>query len=294
MGIIVIWYKYALYYNHKNLSGIFLTGIYPIWDLDNVAIKNNWVNLRTDLLPAYFNKKALYIILLLFITLFFFFKKVNKRLFYLTILVFLGTIAYLILFYKAFTVHDYYLVNLLIFIPLPLITMLELLKRNYVRIYRMKFLKILFACVVSLVIYETAIITRAKYSVNDRFVKTNFVVSKGYIDQWAWHHWDYANHFKAYETITPYLRKIGLQRNDRVLSLPDRSINISLYLMDQKGFTAFGYEDMSFDQRMQLYKRNGVQFLIADTAYYNKNQYLDTYIQSKIGSYMNLDVYELK
>jgi hypothetical protein len=33
------------------------------------------------------------------------------------------------------------------------------------------------------------------------------------------------------------LRQAGIKRSDRVLSIPDGSFNISLYFMDQKGFT---------------------------------------------------------
>jgi hypothetical protein len=259
-----------------------------------VAIKDNWLSLRNDLIPAFFNKVALYFIFILFVGTLIFYRKVNKFLLFITVLVFLGIISYFILFYQAFTVHDYYLTNLLIFLPLPIVAILEMLKRNYGQIYHSRILKGFVICAVILLIYETTVITRIKYSVTDKIVKTNFVVGKGYSDMWSSYHFDYKNHFKAYETITPYLRKIGLKRTDRVLCLPDGSINISLYLMDQKGFTAFGYSDLPFDQRMELYKNNGVKFLISDSTFFINTPYLQSYIQSKIGNYRNINIYKLK
>ncbi len=293
LGIIAAWYKYAVYYNEKNLGGIFLTGIFPIWDLDATAIKNNWLSLRKDLMPAYFNKVALTVNFIFFVILHFFYKNTNRLLFFMMDLVFLGMVAYCILFYQAFTVHDYYLTNLLIFLPLPVVTMLEMLKRNNVKLFQLKFLKFIAISALLILIYETSVINRLKYSATDDMVKNNIAVGKMDMDYWSWYHWDYKNHLKAYETIIPYLRKIGLKRTDRVLCLPDASINISLYLMDQKGFTAYGYSNLSLDQRMKLYKKNGVQYLITDTLYFNENQYLKPYIHSKIGSYDNINVFKL-
>jgi hypothetical protein len=293
LSIIFAWYNYAIQYDQKYLSGIFLTGIYPVWDVDIPVRKQIWSSFINELVPAYFNKTALYLNLLVFMFMFFFYRKLNKLLFFISLFVFIGVVAYILLFYQAFTVHDYYLTNLLIFIPLPLITLLEMLKRNYYQIFKMLLIKIFVLCSVLLLIYETAVINRMKYSTNDWLVKTNFVVNNRTIDQWSWYHWDYANHFKAFETITPYLRRIGLNRTDKVLSLSDNSINISLYFMDQKGFTAYGYTDIPFDQRMEFYKKNGVRFLIIDSALSSQN-YLLPYLNKKIGNYQNINIYNLE
>lgn len=292
--ITAAWYQYAWYYNTKNLDGIFLTGLYPIWDLDAESIKNNWHSLRYELLPAYFNKVAFYINVILFIVLLYFKKRANKALFWMNVLVFTGMVAFGILFYKAFTVHDYYLTNLLVFMPLPAIALLEMLKRNYVHLFQNKILKIIVLFAALILIYETTVINRMKYSVSDGLVKNNIAVGKLDMNYWSWFHWDYSNHFKAYESITPYLRNIGLKRTDRVLCLPDISINVSLYLMDQKGFTSYGYSDLSLYQKMELFKRNGVKYLISDSSYFNQTDSLKLYIADNIGNYKNINIYRLK
>ena len=215
LTIIVGWYRYAVYYNENNVSGVFLTGIYPIWELDATEIKNNWQFLQNNLLPAYFNKIALYINLALFISLFFFIKKLNKLFFTYSLLIFSGVVAYCILFYKAFTVHDYYLTNMLVFFPLPIITMLEMLRHHYPKLYQSIYLKIFAILALLVLIYQTTVINRMKYSADDIFVKDNLATGQMEKEYWAWYHYDYGFHSKAYETITPYLRKIGLKRTDR-------------------------------------------------------------------------------
>ena len=293
LSVLFAWYNFAIHYNQKNLGGVFLTGIYPIWDIDAHLRKNIWLIFRRDLLPAYFNVKMLYLTLSLFIVQFFFYRKLNRVLFFMSILVFIGVVSYMLLFYQAFALHDYYLTNLLIFIPLPFIIMLEMLKRNYPGILNKLPVKVLVFCVLLLLIYKTSVINRMKYSTDDWIVKTNFWVNKGTINYWAGFHRDYSNHFKAFETITPYLRSIGLKRTDRVLSQSDGSFNMSLYFMDQKGFTAFGYPDWTFDEKMEFYRNNGVKFLIIDSIL-NKENYLKPYINSKIGEYQNISIFTLK
>ena len=290
--IILAWLSFVFHYNQENLSGIFLTGLYPIWETDALMRQNIWINIKNDLLPAYLNKNAVYLTMSLFILMFFFYRKINKFLFFLTVLVFLGVVSYLLLFFKAFTIHDYYLTNLLIFVPLPFIAMLEMLKRNYPGVFKMLALKILACCAVLVLIYETSGVNRMKYSTNDWLVKSNFMVHKYSVAQWTSYHLNYSERFKAYETITPYLRSLGIERTDRVLSLPEGSINISLYLMDQKGFSAFGYGERPFDQRMKFYMENGVKFLVIDSVL-NKEDYLLPYLSHKMGDYQNISIYNL-
>jgi 4-amino-4-deoxy-L-arabinose transferase-like glycosyltransferase len=293
LAMIFAWYRFALHYNQQNLSGVFLTGIYPVWGVDSAMRKAIWLSFRCDLVPAYFNERTIYLTLALFVAQFFFFRKVNRVLFFITLLVFIGVVSYMLLFYQAFTVHDYYLTNLLILMPLPFITIIEMMKRNYPRIFRMLPLKIIVSIGLLYLVYKTSVINRMKYSTDDWIVKTNYVVDKGRIDYWSGFHSDYTKHMKAFETITPYLRNIGLQRTDTVLSLSDGSFNITLYFMDQKGFSGFGYVNMTFEEKMKTYMNNGVKYLIIDSVL-NKEEYLKPYLKSKIGEYQNIDIYALK
>lgn len=234
----------------------------------------------------------LFVVFSLFIVLCLFYKKTNKVLFHITLLVFLGITAYVFLFFQAFTVHDYYLLNLLVFVPLPLITGIELLKRQFPNIFKSKIIKGTVLAVLILLIYETAVITRMKYSTNDWLVKTNVVLTKGDVDQWAWFHSNYRERMQAYETITPYLRGLGIKRTDRVVSLPDESINISLYLMDQKGFTGFGYATMPFEEKMDFFLQYGAKYLIIDSSL-RCQSFMKPYITQKIGHYRNIEIFDL-
>lgn len=290
--LISSWYRFAIHYNKENISGIFLTNIYPIWKVDSLIRHNIWDSLTLNLLPEYFNIAGLYFTLLIFISNFFFFKKINKLLFFVNILVFVGVILYMLLFYQAFTVHDYYLINLLIILPVTYLTFFEMLKRNYPRILNMKIVNVIFCLLFVFLIYKSAVINRMKYSVKDIFVKTNFAVNHYTIDYWAWYHNDYLTHYKAFETITPYLRSIGIKPNQRVLSLPDNSPNITLYLMDQKGYSGYGFNELPIDKKLVYCQKNDIRYLIIDSTL-NKKEYLQPFLNHRIGRYKNIDIYDL-
>lgn len=72
----------------------------------------------------------------------------------------------------------------------------------------------------------------------------------------------------AIYSITPYLRQIGIQAEDRVISIPDFS-HASLYLMNQKGWTE--YTDARFNTGTKIpYNQDsaGIQLSISRGAKY--------------------------
>ena len=293
IAFIVVWYSYAKHYNEQNISGIFLQGLLPIWKLNASEIKVIAVELYHVVLPSYFNLSGLFFILSIFIYSLFNYKKANKALLVLTINCFIGSFIFLMLFFKVFNVHDYYLTNLLIIVPLALITFFDIIKRQYPSGLKMKGIKAIGATVVVLLIYNATAQTRIKYNSHDPVVQNSFLFSKEEQGFWNWYHWNYGETFAALETIEPYLRELGVERNDRVISIPDHSINISLFLMNQKGFSDFGYSGLEGGERIEKFKELGAQYLIINRPAAYSREYLTPYLNNKIGTYKNVDIYRI-
>jgi len=293
MVLIFAWYRYAAYYNKHNLAGIFLQGLLPIWTLDAVTMKNLWTTYWKDMIPAFFPLAGFYLDLLIFICLFFFYKHVNRFFFYLNLLVFLGCISLLILFYQALTIHDYYSTNSLIFIPLPLLAGLDILRRKYPWLLKNLVLKIIAAVGLLFLLYTGAVTNRMKYNTRDRLVKTNFIVNKHEIEEMEKFNDWFDSRFFALHTITPYLRQLGIQRTDRVFSIPDNSINITLYMMDQKGLDDFFCPEIPYGQKMHLVKALGCKYIIINNTYICNDPGLAPYLTHQIGIYQNVNIYKL-
>jgi len=112
------------------------------------------------------------------------YKKSNKFLFSITSLIFIGTLIYIILFFGAFTVHDYYLTNLLIFIPFTLLTFFEFLKNNHENFFYNKNFKILASILLFFLIYYTSAVNRLKYNSKDGIAKYCVFINSNELNLW--------------------------------------------------------------------------------------------------------------
>ena len=289
---IIAWIKYADFYNNSNNRGVFLQDIKPIWELNFWQIKPIAIEFYNLILPNFFNITALILLLFLLIFSLFNYKNANKFLLLLTTISILGSFLFLLLFFQNLNVHDYYLVNLLIIIPLILLTFINLVKRIYPVFFKMKAIKTIAVIGLLMLIYNTAVINRMKYNTKDYLVRKTIFVDKTTLDFWKWYHWNYENTYKALENIKPFLRNVGIKRTDKVISIPDQSLNISLYLMDQKGFTDFGYAEQGAE-RIIKFKEMGAKYLIINDPSLLNQEYLKPFLKNQIGVYQNISIYRL-
>lgn len=293
-----IWYSYASNYNNQNNPGLFLIGTLPVWELNKVSIVSVGRAFWNELLPQYFNQFALALIGVMFILLIVFWKKVNTVLLITVFAMFGGFIAFFLLFYKVLDVHDYYLVNMLIIIPAVLLCFFVFLKQNFFSVFDHRAFKIAFFLLLGTCIYYTSRLQSVKYHTAKDNKPENYPVflTNSQVEYWRWFHWDYDNHFRALESITPYLRSIGIKRTDRVYSTPDKSINISLYLMDQKGWTDYGHSEYGANEKefMDHITDHGAEYLIINDPEKLKDEIFQPYLAKKIGEYKNVQIFSLK
>jgi len=168
----------------------------------------------------------------------------------------------MLIFFQGFTVHDYYLTNLLIMIPLIVITFLHYLKSNRISIFYSKAFRGLAIAGLILLIYNAMVLQRAKYDMGDTFVKHTILLDDHQKSFWRSLHNEYRERYEALSTIKPYLRELGIERKDHVISVPDKSPNITLYLMDQKGCTEYGLFNPDGSDRIGDYFETGTRYLI--------------------------------
>ena len=317
-GLVVIifaWTCYAIGYNNLHFSRIFSTQTYPIWTLSGKDFHYILRVLYNSQLAAFISAPVFLLLLSLFLCLILVRKQVHKLLFIICCSVFAGCFIYLLLWFRVLDVHDYYLINLLIFIPFVLITFLHYLKKNQPAIFQSDAVKIIAGVVFVCNVYYCSVQMRLRYY-PEASLAGSFVVDVGTQSYWAGVHKDYNNHFKALETITPYLRTLGLKRTDKVISLPDPSINISLYLMDQKGYTGYDIvhawpEDMleqvnkkyfypfaigNGDKRAQVRRfidSGGVKYLVVNDSALLDSNWIKPFVARRLGQYKNVSIFDL-
>lgn len=291
--IICSWTIYSIHYNNTYTGSVFSTTILPIWKLIPSQVHIILVKFYNNLLPQYFSSSIIFLSLALFFVILINYKKINPFYYYFLIMLFAGCILYFLLWYMVFNVHDYYLINFLIYIPFVFLVFLIFLKENYSTFFYSIRFKIFFACILLFNIYYCFVQVNIRYAPTYHLVRESFIIDEQTTNFWNWAHWNYESYEKAFETVTPYLRSLGISRNDMVISIPDKSTNTSLYLMDVKGYTDYG-GGVRDTGSMNCDIRSGAAYLIISNPSLLDSAWVQPYLKNKIGSYKNITIYALK
>ena len=149
--------------------------------------------------------------------------EVGSKLMLYVSLVYLATVAYFVLWFKKVGVHDYYYVELFILVPSVVVLFggTELSKR--------KWAKIAVVVVSALSVSLCAVKNRYIKSPSKKLNVVERVVLKGEeVGFWTWFNDNYNSKFRAFETVKPFMRELGGERDELVFSIQDPSPNVTL------------------------------------------------------------------
>lgn len=269
----IIWYWYAVSYDKRYNSGFFLLGILPIWDISLAQIRIILNGLNDKITLYYFREITQIVFLIMFILVVLFYKKNDKRLFFLTILTSIGFLMTLLLFFQVIIGHDYYVIDLYILVPFITLTFLTVLKNRFNKVY-------------TSVLFRIILVAFLFYNVDFARIRMHFRYDPG-----GWENELYVKYVGTFEEIKPYIRSLGIKENDRVWCVSDGSINVSLYLMNQKGWTNYGVgtDTNNIKKIIEL----GAKYLFIYNKEIYSNKDIQPYIHHKIGEYKNVDIYKL-
>jgi hypothetical protein len=107
----------------------------------------------------------------------------------------------------------------------------------------------------------------------------------------GWQNIEYAHYLKPFEEIGPYFTKLGIGKDDKVICLPDNTINISLYMMKRKGWT--NYNVAMGPVKIQDKIGHGAKYLIIYKDEVYDDEHIRQFITHKIGEFKNVDIYKL-
>jgi hypothetical protein len=259
---IVSWVIFAKAYNEAHGTGQNLLGIIPIWEMSIEQIKDTmkilwskWsYHFHHPIMGGLMVAMGVYALLQ------------HRRAAFLvaaSLLLTLGSGIYMLLFFDAFYHHDYYLLNNMIAPTFWLITFLYLVRDRKIR----KGVLIATVLIIGILLLHTRGALNERYhgrfqeSLNDDLF-----------------------------TITPYLRSIGIERTDRVVSVPDLSPNISLYLMNNPGWTeAFNGPVYNINH----FAKEGAKYLIVNDSSYLEKKLYQPFTNDKIGQYRSVSIYRI-
>jgi hypothetical protein len=268
---IVGWVKYVNWYNDQNGNHQNLIDIFPLWAMDDSLVRYTILRLKTEWNVHF---QQIYIIemlkdfLILYIVLWWW---LDKFLRLLTLFLLMGLGIYCVLWFKAFTDHDYYQLIYVVPCVFLVITLMEFINR----VVAPKLPK--YAVYASYLAFMTILTVSIVHNRNLQYGRyTNPI-----FDTTNPHLFD----------IEPYLRSIGIKPTDKVISVPDASPNISLNAMNQYGYTEIFNDD---NYNIKIFKAQGAAFLIVNDTSYLKKPLYQPFIQKKIGEYKGIMVFDIR
>lgn len=266
-GIILAWYRYAIYYNGNNSNHVFLLTILPIWDMSDEDFITSLKQLFNTWFPLFLSKPIFFLFTVLVMFVSSNFKKLDTflRISFVCSAVFF--VLYILFFFWVFSVHDYYLINLMIFPVVTLVCFSDIVRQTSFTITNLTFIRTFVICVVIFSASYAAAVYRLRTIQDDKMSSWFPFISKEEADLSSYLFWSYGNDIKRIENIKPALRQYGIKREDKIVSIPDGSFDISLYFMDQKGYT-INRDHLIHDTTVadRFFSRNIKYVVLSDTS----------------------------
>lgn len=215
--IVSSWYIYAQWYNQVNNSNVFLTRILPIWELNSTRISRIWLAIRHDWFSAYYYQTTFHVLLILIS--FGLFIRYRQLSFFSILLVVLGigSLAYVLLFFNQFLDHDYYMLNVAPFLFLLVLFSFQKLIVQF-KPYSVHFIpKILVFLLVGLSFYYACNKLNGRYTIVSEVHEKNVSSLVG---------------------IDAHLDKMSVPKNAKFAVIGEENYNGAFYWMNRSGWIA--------------------------------------------------------
>ncbi len=272
---IILWVSYVKSYNDKWNSNIFLVGILPMWDLTIEEISSIVENIRYIWLEEYFYRPTHLLFIIGLVSIWSFYRKVDSVLLILTTLISVGFVGLVILFFAPLGQHDYYVIDLLILSVFIMLSILTLLLRPGNKFSLLDFHILKLAGIIFIILN----VSHTKDKIEARY-----------------HGWLNSRHkteFFGYSDIEPILDSLGIGDSAKVISADDPTINVTLYLMNRRGWTAYG-TNMSDSATIARRIEMGAEFLLYHKEQdFANNSNWEFFVKEEIGKHKNVTICKL-
>lgn len=268
---VAAWYWYVEYYNGLHGGQVSYHGIWPVWKMTN----EQYLRIIDALNKIYFKELFLpytqYLTLAIWVYLLVTIKRLLPVFRFFVIVLPLGMLIELLLWFQVLEGHDYYTINLLVvFVSVWTIFFYSIKQTKLIRNPVFYLVGLVFL-IFNVITCQTRIETRHQ----------------------GWMNSMYEDRMKALVEIGPYFDELGITPEDKVISIPDYTINASLFYMNRKGYTEFASD---FTKAETFYERieQGAKYLIVNDTTIFKNEVIQPFITKKMGEFKNIWVYDLR
>ena len=270
---VIAWYFYADYYNSVNQGHFSVHGIWPIWNIT----EENFLRVIDVQRKIYFKQLfwpvAQYLTVAIWLFLLITIKRMKPVFRYFVLVLPAGFIMQVLFWFQILDYHDYYMINLVV----VLVAVWTIFVIQFRALNLSRYLKY------------------AVYGFFTLFFVWNVVTCREHLQirYRGWMNAPFTKFHQALLEIEPLFKRLGISKDDKVISLPDTSINSTLYYMNRKGYTTFGSD---FSKKETFYRRieQGAKYLIVNDSTILSSEVLQPFVKNKIGKFENVSVYDIR
>lgn len=289
IAIVFIWYYFASYYNSLHRFKYTFNAIYTMKDAANLNYPVFIEGLKNFTSPIFFSKPVLY--LLLFVSVFnlSLFKKLPLFVYISTVLSIIGSIMYFILWLPLFGNHDYYFTPFLILFPAILLPFLWYVKTFYYDIFvskKLKFISLAFLLFNFIYCFNVVKLKTLKDDGEFLMISNHSLVQLN-----RWTNWNVKVNVWRYYEMQDYLRDIGINEEDKVISIDDPSFSTTLVLMNRKGWT--NYMKIQTSKDIENLKSKGAKYLFVHEPESFEKEFLLPFYPNQVGDFKGIKIYRL-
>jgi hypothetical protein len=237
----IAWYAYAAWLNEHYHSSVFLLHAKPSFNLEEIIAV--WQAMEKTWFWRFYSVNYFILLAVVTIPLFVTIRKKISLLASIVMLLYAGAFSFFLLMCSQFKEHDYYIIPLMPALFFHWI----LLCRFYETHFRHRAVTYTFFVLMAGITGIT--VSEAKNHIRTSCKKTSWKYSPLYYDR--------------YFSMEQELITAGIGKQDKVISIPDKSPQISLYLMNRKGITLPGNTSESLFE--ETISDNDFHYLIHNT-----------------------------
>lgn len=270
--LVFAWYFYIDYYNGIHHADYMFRGIWPIWRMTSEQFNSIMDHLNKIYFKEFFWPPLQYATLLIWIFMLFKIKKVIPFYRFLLVAMPLGLAIILALWFQVLEGHDYYMIT-----QMQVLVIVWAIFFSYLRSIKLWNHPV---TSVLLIVLFAVLANNGRIRHKERY--------EGWMNEL------YQLHFVALTEIEPYFTRWNIKPDDKVISLPDYSINATLYYMNRRGYTEFGSDNFSQEDMFRKRISQGAKYLIINDTAILSQPLIQKFTTNYVGQYRNIRVYNLK
>jgi hypothetical protein len=265
------WYLYVGHFNRLHQGEISYFGIWPVWQMTSKQFLEIKDAVDKIFFKEYMNPYLQYLTVLIWIGLIVRFRQNTLFQNWGLVILPLGALGILMLWFQVLNAHDYYLITLLVVFAFVWITAFAVVKK-----YRWMIHPLTYVLLLSFFSYN---VFTCQKQLSNRY--------HGWMNDW------FVNNLQALGELEPKLQELQIGKSDRVISIPDPSVTASLYFMNRQGYTDFG-SDFTNEEEFRMRISQGAKYMIVNDTSILSRPEVKAFSAHLMGHYRNVKIFDLR